>query len=160
MPMHVHFPKHNDILIETGSHKGDGIQMALDSGFKEVRSVEVELGFYQMCQSKFAKDSRVKLYHGDTVKLLWGMIKDLNEPMTFWLDAHHGECGSIIEKELVHIARHPIKTHTILIDDKRLWGGSYDIVVAAITAINPSYIIESFDGTDTCKQDVLYARIV
>ena len=71
--------------------------------------------------------------------------------------------------ELIAIAKHPIKTHTILIDDRRLIGTvdlacpgwaelTEELVIEAIMAINPEYEI-SYRDTKHGKQDVIVARI-
>jgi hypothetical protein len=78
------------------------------------------------------------------------MIKDINEPITFWLDAHYFPLDMYKNKnhkiselpgygkvplidELNQIKRHSIKSHTILIDD-----------IAALSNLDPLA-----DGTST-----------
>jgi len=38
----------NPVFIETGTYHGEGIQYALQAGFKNVRSVELSEPLYQM----------------------------------------------------------------------------------------------------------------
>lgn len=86
------------------------------------------------------------------------MIKDINQPITFWLDAHifpprtdGGKNCPLIE-ELDQIKRHPIKTHTILIDDMHCAGtAAFDFLtkedlIQKIHEINPEYKIRYIPG--------------
>jgi hypothetical protein len=122
----------NRILIETGSYRGDAIQAALDAGFSEVRSIDIDPENTKFCKYRFdliprpdQKPAPLKLWTGDSAVMLWDMIKDINEPITFWLDAHsqlfEDEPPSAhpfpLIMELDQIERHPIRTHTIIIDD-------------------------------------------
>lgn len=42
----------NPIWVETGSHHGDGIQQAIDAGFKELYSIELSHDLYLRCCGK------------------------------------------------------------------------------------------------------------
>jgi hypothetical protein len=117
----------NHIFIETGSHVGDGIQQALDAGFKLVHSIELSEALYERCCNRFVDDDRVVLHLGDSHLLLDDILFWINEPVTFWLDAHcscgetvRGKYYSSLLQELMIIDNHPVRTHTILIDDVRL----------------------------------------
>jgi hypothetical protein len=120
----------NKIFIETGSLVGDGIQRALDAGFEKVISIECHQGYYETSKERFKDNDNVEVILGDSSKDLYDIIKDIDEPITFWLDAHymwndpnqdisnHPGNGYVpTYDELVQIEKHPIKTHTILIDD-------------------------------------------
>ncbi len=154
MPASVElFKRHpHGVFIETGTYLGEGVTAALAAGFGRVRSVELSEKLYSDNVRKFAGNRAVKLFHGSSEGQLWNMIADISEPMTFWLDAHYsegitvkGEEMSPILKELRIIGRHPIKTHTLLIDDRRQVGtADFDFVTEeqireAILAINPGY---------------------
>lgn len=66
-------------------------------------------------------------------------------------------------RELSAIARHPIKTHSILIDDVRLFlthnfgDISLGDVAEALWAINPEYVLERVDGY--VPMDILTASL-
>lgn len=158
------------IFIETGSFIGDGIQQALDAGFQEVHSIELFPQFYELCSERFAGDPRVHMHLGDSADMLKVVLAGIQEPVTFWLDGHYSGEGTAMGKnstpifaELAAIAEHPIKTHTILIDDVRLFGEkefdyiSKKDVIKMIRSINPHYVIYYEDGY--CKNDVLVAEI-
>lgn len=160
----------NYYFIETGTYRGDGVKMALNGGFEEVRTVELSETYYDMVVKLFKDNPNVKIWHGDSSQLLGEMIADIDEPATFWLDGHYsggdtasGEFTSPILQELDHISKHPIKTHTIMIDDVRDFGTYYfcyttlDQIVDKIYEINPNYKITFERGH--VENDILVAYI-
>ena len=169
---------YNNIFVETGSHTGGGIHVALYSGFRQVRSIEIDPNFYQACVNTYKDDSRVKLYLGDSAIMLYEMIEDIKEPITFFLDGHLAKGSTLASqevpllRELEHIKRHPVKTHTILIDDRRGfgWDKSVDpnlseewrnltegIIIEKLLEINPNYMIKTAD-TSNAPNDLLVAE--
>jgi hypothetical protein len=160
----------NSTLVETGSWHGDGISAALDAGFGRVLSVELSADLYGGLARKYKGDARVQLWHGASEFLLGEMIASLTEPATFWLDAHYssgdtarGSSITPILFELASIAAHPIKNHTLLIDDVRLFGNEFpvslDEVYAAIARIGPDYRV-SFEDSQAGGHDILVAQRV
>lgn len=155
----------NECFVETGSLKGYGIAMALNAGFKTVYSMEINPEFHNICKQKYKRDHRVKLFLGDSSTDLYAMIAQINTPATFWLDAHvaTGETGCPILQELDAIKMHPIKNHTILIDDVRIFGTfHFDFitisdVINKILEINPNYQISYVNGY--VDNDILVARV-
>jgi hypothetical protein len=70
---------------------------------------------------------------GNSSKVLPKIIKEIEEPCLFWLDAHYSEGITVkgdketpIMEELNHIFSHSIKDHVILIDDARCFTGIND----------------------------------
>lgn len=150
----------NHYFVETGTYGGDGILKALKTGFKEVRSIDCNRRNVMGTRLRFAHyPTSVKLWHGDSATTLWHMIKDIDQPATFWLDAHvfppqlYGKNCPLIA-ELEQIKWHPIKTHTILIDDMHCAGtAAFDYLtredlIAKILEINPNYTISYVPGGD------------
>jgi hypothetical protein len=84
----------NPIFIETGSNWGFGIQQALDEGFPVVYSIEIVDELFAHCFTEFRKNKNVHLYFGDCVTILPEILNEVNEPATFWLDAHEGDSVS------------------------------------------------------------------
>lgn len=122
--------KKNSIFVETGSYWGDGIQVALDTGFDKIISLECNEIYYNHCLNRFSNQKNVQLYLGDSSVDLFDIIKDIDEPVTFWLDAHfmcndpeqnldnHPGKGKIpLIDELAQIKNHHLNNHSILIDD-------------------------------------------
>lgn len=166
------FRKHlNPIFIETGTFRGEGLDKALQAGFPEVYSIELDVTLYQQCRRKFASRRNVHLFQGDSSSKLALILPHIDEQITFWLDAHFssgvtamGTTHTPIIDELHVIANHSIKTHTIMIDDVRLFGTaefdfvSLEEIVDEILKINPKYSIFFEDGH--VQNDVLVAKVL
>jgi len=111
----------NKFYVESGSMTGRSIRLAKESGFEVVFSIELAEQFYKYCTERFAHDESIAVVHGDSGKILYDVIKDLDAPITFFLDGHYSggktakgdECSPIL-KELNQIKKHPIKTHTTI----------------------------------------------
>ena len=163
--------KHTDIFCETGTFKGAGVQLALDTGFTEIHTIEIQDKLVKEAKEKF-KSQNVKVYHGSSETLLHKIIKDIDEPITFWLDAHVGwVCDTSVKvkskcplyEELEAIAKHPRKDHVILIDDLRVikksgkWAKKVSMkkVLELIKKINPEYTIVYDEGAQA--NDILIA---
>jgi hypothetical protein len=116
------------ILIETGTFQGDMIYAMLGN-FDRLYSIELSHAFYLAAKERFQACPKVSLFEGDSEKVLPQILSEINEPAVFWLDAHtsggetaRGRRDTPIEKELVDILNHPVKSHVILIDDAREFG--------------------------------------
>jgi len=163
----------NKVFIETGSFIGDGIQAALDAGFEIVYSIEISKPLYDRCVERFKGNSNVHLIYGDSLVVLKELLSKIDVPVTFWLDGHnsgedtetgiHTEYG-IYERPLIYelqiIRNHFIKTHTLLIDDMRLWSievNGYDtqMILDECKKINPDYKFDFVDGY--VSNDILIA---
>lgn len=161
----------NKYFIETGSYMGGGIKMALDVGFSRVYSVELAPYYHKYCCDLFVDCPNVTILLGDSTYVLPKILEEIDAPATFWLDGHYscftgcgkGETNSPILLELEVIGKHHIKTHTIMIDDVRLFGTiqfdfvELDDVIEKIKEINPDYVI-TFENGYTFN-DVLVAYI-
>ena len=160
----------NPVFVETGTYNGDGIQMALEANFSTIYSMELSPFFYAKAQKRFARQPRVKIVKGNSETKLYALIINIHKPITFWLDAHYsggekipGAKNTPILDELDQIKKHPIKTHTILIDDMRCcntwWfdGISKQQIIDKVKEINPHYVITFDEGY--IPNDVLVARV-
>lgn len=163
------------MFVETGTYKGEGIMRAIEAGFSEIISIENYFPFFDLSKRKFSKLKSVKIYHGDSAYVLRGLIEKYNEPITFWLDAHNVYDNrempwiknSPLMAELEQIKLHPIKNHTILIDDLDLCGGylfdyvTLDQIKQKILEINPKYSITFTDGglDGRYRETILVARV-
>ena len=160
----------NQVFVETGSNRGDGIQAALDAGFGCIYSTDISPFAHGYCTHRFW-DWRdiVFLYGDDSRKFLKWFIPKLTTRCTFWLDAHFcgGEGGHRLDvpllRELRIIRSSLLNIHTILIDDVRLMGTpdlpvSLRHVMASLKKINPDYITSRIDSPEF-KDDILVAEI-
>jgi hypothetical protein len=151
----------NRVFVETGCNFGDGIQQALDEGFKEVYSCDIDSDRYHHCIKRF-HSSPVHIKLTDTSDFLRELMPLIHEPVTFWLDAHKGNGKSPLLQELDIIWRYPIKTNTILIDDLRDWkrekcGFDTEILKRFCLKINSKYNFVFEDGF--VPNDILVAKI-
>lgn len=162
----------NYYFVETGTYGGEGIVLAQRAGFAEIYSVEIDEHFFAQAQKRFAQDKNVHLYKGDSAKVLWDVIKDLDKPITFWLDGHSGVANPDAKncpvlEELEQIGRHTIKNHTIVIDDMHCAGTllfdniTKDQIKEAIFKINPTYEITfvAGGGEGEYPENIMVARI-
>lgn len=155
----------NKIFVETGTYEGYGVEAALDAGFEEVRTIEAAPYLYSLVRSIFNDyievNRKIKLYFGDSGQYLGNMLYGITEPVTFWLDSHSHNNAPLFQ-ELEHIRLHPVKNHTILIDDRRLWLNDYGIhedeIKEAILKINPSYTFV-YEDSKYFKEDILAAKV-
>jgi hypothetical protein len=151
----------NPIFIETGSETGEGIQRAIEAGFNKIFSIEFSEQNYLWCRNRFRQNPGVHLIHGDSGIVLDTVLKIIDQPVTFWLDGHNEDEYPVLQ-ELQAIKMHSVKTHTILIDDLRMFdlakhGLSLEIIKAKIREINPDYRFILENGH--CVNDILAATV-
>ncbi len=151
----------NKIFIETGTFMGEGVITALKCGFKNIYSIEIAPRYYAMAVFNFLTCGNVRVIHGDSAEWILLLLKKINIPVTFWLDAHTPGCP--LMKELEAIKKHKIKTHTILIDDRRNFGQvkemkeiKEDEVIAELKSINHKYKF-TYESTKFGKNDIIIA---
>lgn len=161
------------LFVETGSYDGRTIQQALDVGFARVISVEIDPIYASICRQRFQEDHRVQVWEGDSLDLLWDMIKDLNEPITYWLDAHcqedhYGKIKAPLLYELDIISNQPLLQESIImIDDRRLFGHidspnvwqpiTEEIVVNKLCMIMHNSLIV-YEDSKAAKNDILVCK--
>ena len=76
------------ILVETGTYLGGGIRHALRAGFEKVFSIEASPYYYNLLPESLRQTTGVSIIFGDSVRMLGGALKMIEEPVVFWLDAH------------------------------------------------------------------------
>jgi len=128
-------------FVETGTWKGDGIQVALDLGFTTVLSCDIDEENVNNALRRFAEKD-VRVFFSDSSSFLKNIIPKLTQPALIWLDAHvmADHTGSVfsqhqlnlanqlnvgvcpILKELESIITNTTIQHTILIDDYHCFG--------------------------------------
>lgn len=97
--------------------------------FDSIYSIELSADLFRQSRSRFNRDAKVKLVHGDSAMDLPDIVKSLDDPALFWLDGHYSDGETVrgsndtpVRDELLALARSPIEGHVILIDDARLFG--------------------------------------
>ena len=159
----------NQVFVETGTCFGDGVQLALNAGFKKIYSIEISEELYKQNCERFALEISqgiVQLVNGDSFVELPNILAQISQPITFWLDGHWdpsphapGQFVCPLLFELEYIAKHPIRNHTILIDDRRLFGDpnhgwgkevTEKQVIDQLLSINKDYCLRFEDGYIPC----------
>ena len=150
------------IFVETGTSNGDGLQEAINHGYDELHSIEHDKQLFYNASIRFLKNDKVVLHQGDSTMHLWGILHNISQPITFWLDAHDEKTTSVME-ELGAIQNHFVTNHTILIDDIRYFRNNYwkiglSELKGKILKINPSYKIQYVDSL-LFEKDILVASL-
>ena len=96
----------NKVFVETGTYVGQGVQLALDTnGFEKIISVELSPYYYEFSKKRFENKKEVQIVLGDSSNILTSIIKNINSPITFWLDGHYSGNGvnlSISKLSYIH----------------------------------------------------------
>lgn len=122
----------NKWFVETGSFRGDAIQLALDADFRHIISMDNDPEAINFCRDRFdlrnphnPLNEKIMLLLGDSANILGAALRMIREPATIFLDAHwqliegteRGPNPFPLMDELDQIGDHDIRTHTIIIDD-------------------------------------------
>lgn len=119
-------------LIETGTYLGETV-LATKGYFQKIYSIELGRDLYILAKKTFRNDKNVEIIYGDSAKVLQEIVKKINKPCVFWLDAHYS--GGITSKslkdtpitqELKSILKNKVRNHVILIDDAGSFTGDND----------------------------------
>lgn len=119
-------------FVETGTYLGDTVGYIAESGTR-CTSIELSQELHEAARARFDGVKNVRLVQGDSGQKLPELLKEIKNPVLFWLDGHYSsgvtacaETHTPISAELQAILKHPIKRHVILIDDARLFDGRND----------------------------------
>ena len=150
-------------FIETGSNTGCGVAIALRCGISEIHSIEYLPKFFDACVKRYSSNRNVHLYLGSSGDVLLTLVPTLTQRSVFYLDAHGYYFNPLLD-ELKAIALSPIKDHTIMIDDVRMFGSAVwnniqqEQAMDLLMQINPNYKIAYEDSVDFTR-DILVAYI-
>jgi len=165
----------NLLFVETGTYDGSGVIEALRSGFRFALTVEISPRLFWFTFHRLRAEgyyTHVQQFLGDSAELMPKILEGINEQTTFWLDAHQPQdnvphtpawMNCPLSCELTAIAFHPIKTHTILIDDRDHFGTGHvdfnteDMIKMQLLAVNPNYKFRYEDGN--AKDSILAAYV-
>ena len=167
MPKEKPFKKINENFIETGCLTGNGIQLALDSGFTKIISIELSNHYANLCKQRFKNNSNVEIIVGDSYFELEKLLKKYpTESFTFWLDGHYsggdtafGEYEFPILKELETVLKRNVQNEIVYIDDMRLLRDfdeniNLDRINKIITKYKPQAHTE-FESDSCDEKDIL-----
>lgn len=165
-----------EIFIESGTHVGGTVQVAIRMGFKKIYTVELARHFYEMAIRNFKQYPSVFPIFGDTAVEIPKILANIDEPCLFWLDGHWSKGDTALGpvevplyQELDQIKKHNRNDHTILIDDVRLMGNEWkDISLEGVKnkllQINKNYKLSFENGympgeKRILKNDILVATL-
>jgi hypothetical protein len=122
-----------ETVIETGTYKGRMVY-ALIPYAKQIYSIELDKTHFRNACRRFAGYPNVHILQGQSGEVLPRVLKAIDAPCLFWLDAHYsggstakGELETPIMQELECILSHTrANGHIILIDDARCFTGGND----------------------------------
>lgn len=119
-----------DIFIETGTYKGKMVYAVIPF-VKEIYSIELDEVLFRNAEKKFVGYPNIHILQGQSGQILPEVLKDIDQPCLFWLDAHYsggstakGDLDTPIIQEMECILNHKrANDHIILIDDGRCFIG-------------------------------------
>ena len=146
------YSKWYSIFIETGTHTGTTVNLAIEVGFKNIYTIELSDKYYKRACGIYKNNKNVHCIFGDSSIMLPKLLESVKFSCVFWLDGHWskgdtalGAKRSPLIEELNSIRNHNIKNHMILIDDISLMSKFYALeindIVEKIFEINESYKI-------------------
>ena len=145
-----------DIMVETGTYKGDMVETQ-KGNFKLIYSIELGEQLYNECKKRFREYNHIKLFLGDSGKVLPVVMKEIHRPALFWLDGHYSGGSTVagnkncpVYEELDAIFSGGLN-HILLIDDARDFNGTHDYpskeeLSAYILSRKPDYLFEVEDN--------------
>lgn len=155
-------------FVETGCYLGDGIAAALEAGFRDIRSCDIDPARIEQCQLRFSGQEALTLRLGASSEVLPDLLPDADVPTLFWLDAHYpGHYGLNhmetrltkfpVQFELAKICtlHHGASRDVILIDDMRviasddnpLWREGEVDDYYRVDDLTIKALVEPFEGT-------------
>lgn len=131
------------VWIATVLDQGDVLKIGDDANYAHVVGATTSREDANYCQERFKGHPRIRIFHGEDI-ILHEVIRDINVPITFCLDARSEPAPALIQ-ELGILKHHRIKTHTILVRNLALFGTqesgfiTFDQVRSAIRLVNSDY---------------------
>ena len=142
--------------IETGAYLGNGIQFVLNT-YPHIHSIELSEEWYHYNVHQFKDHSNVKMYLGDSKRILPELLQTINEPITLFLDAHYsggktafGEEETPLLFELDILKKRDFDD-IIIIDDCRLLGSTG---ICGIAPNDPVYPTMTYDWSQITENKI------
>ena len=116
------------IFVETGTYLG-ATTMEMLKHFKKLFTIELSDDLFRWAQRKFLKYPHVETLHGDSGKVLFDIVDEIDSSVLFWLDGHYsggitakGDTACPIFKELEAVFQLKDIEYVLMIDDARCFG--------------------------------------
>lgn len=158
------------VMVETGTGKGEDVITALDLGASTIYTVEVQKELYTATVDElkrvihnYEEGRRIGAFVGHSSDVLQkSILPHVNEKAVIWLDAYTNYSSAALQ-EVQTIGKFPVKDHTILVNNVRVfqkgtWIITMEAMYAAFRAINPRYEFE-FVNSMLHPNDIMVARI-
>lgn len=142
------------VFVETGTYKGKMVYAVMPY-IDRIYSIELDETHYQNARRRFAGYPEIHILQGQSGEVLPQILKTIDQPCLFWLDAHYsggstakGDMETPIMQEMECILNHPQREkHVILIDDARCFIGeddypSLESLKKLIREAHPDWIFE------------------
>lgn len=146
-----------DVFIETGTYLGDTCKVA-STIFNQVHSIELDNQLYLNALNLFKHNNNVHIHHGNSKDVLSNVLKNINNKILFFLDAHWSEGITAkgpeitpILPELKIIKESGIHNAVILVDDIRFFQENEIIQ----KEYNKTESIFGYPTLDSLKQHIL-----
>jgi hypothetical protein len=114
------------VLVETGTFRGD-TPAALRGDFDDIVTIELSSRLADRARRRFRDDPHIRVFEGDSGRVLPEVLAGLDGPALFWLDGHwsggitaRGERDTPVVAEVRTALEHR-PDHVLLIDDARLF---------------------------------------
>jgi len=114
-------------FVETGTYRGETASWA-ERYFDHTYTIELSASYHAAAMKRFDGSSRVTALQGRSEDVLTSLLKRIDGPAVFWLDAHwsgldtagkENECPILAELAVLNAQAN---RHVILVDDARLFG--------------------------------------
>lgn len=129
------------VLVETGTYYGEMVA-AMAHRFDRIDSIECDAGLARRAARRFARHPHIRIFEGDSRRILPERLADLEQPALFWLDAgYYGWAGrkgetQRLSDELSAVLHHRVPGHVVLMDDAHgLDGRDGALTVAALESL-------------------------
>ena len=149
--------------IETGSYRGDGVDNVMKQ-YAVVHSIELSPTWYEHCYDRFKGISNVHIHLGNSKNILPEILKDINEPVTVYLDGHYSAGETAFgDEEINGVSSNPLigelevlmsreYNDIIIIDDCRMIGRKDFINRGVKNGLWPEY---EYDWTNITEEKIL-----
>lgn len=155
----------NPAFVETGTYLGEGVRAALEAGFEQIWTVDLESDNKWEVEQPLPQSPNIVFAVGDSALFLADLVPTLDVPTTFWLDAHPTGYFNLLQPDLPLINElialsfsQRSSDDIILIDDLRLFNPEDQMrLTAFIRLLWPDCMIDIIDSS-IIPQDILRIR--
>jgi len=154
----------NPVFVETGTYHGAAIRDALSLGFETIYSTDNSKKCFNQISTRYATNQNVHLYNLNSPDFLAKILPSINEPITFWLDAHppgydlHPQNCPVYD-ELKAIKKYCKVPYIILIDDVRCFQAeNRKSLLALASTLDHKHNINFVDGLPKRTNDILLVQ--